>query len=214
MLIRFAMAGAAVLLAQHAEAETVRYALEINVTWSAETHPNDFFPDAHLTRLVGATHNERFVLFGDGRTASSGLQSVAERGRTAILMAEMEDAKERERLGEIFHGDPLGPVPGKMIAEISATEEYSLLSFATMIAPSPDWFTGAASVPLFENGAWKDQVEVTIWPWDAGTDSGTTWLAENEETQPRQSIRLITTPHFLGADGLPPMGTAILRRIE
>lgn len=215
MLTRLGITGAAtLLLVQHAVAEPVRYKLEITVTWSAETHPYDFFADAHLTRLIGATHNERFVLFGDGRTASSGLQSVAERGRTDILTAEMEDAKDRERLGEIFHGDPLGPVPGKITAEISATEEYSLVSFATMIAPSPDWFTGGASIALFEDGSWRDRAEVAIWPWDAGTDSGTTWLAENEETQPRQSIRLITTPHFLGADGLRPIGTAVLHRIE
>ena len=66
--------------------------------------------------------------------------------------------EERERLGEIFHGDPLGPVPGKMNAEIRATEDYSLVSFATMIAPSPDWFTGAAGIPLFENGTWKESI--------------------------------------------------------
>ena len=213
--MNFALAGAAVLLlAQPAHADPVRYRLEIDVTWSAETHPHEFFPDAHLTRLIGATHNERYVLFGDGRTASSGLQSVSERGRTDILTVEMEDAKERERLGEVFTGEPLGPVPGRMTAELNATEEYSFVSFATMIAPSPDWFTGAASIPLFEDGTWKDRIELVIWPWDAGTDSGTTWLAENEETQPRQSIRLITTPHFLSGDGLKPMGTATLQRIE
>jgi hypothetical protein len=205
---------AAVLPLSNALAETVRYRLEIDVTWSQATHPHDFFPDAHLTRLIGATHDERFVLFGDGRTASSGLQSVAERGRTAVLEVEMEDARDRERLGKVFLGDALGPVPGRMIAEFEATEDHSLVSFATMIAPSPDWFTGAAGIDLFEGGSWKDRIEVNIWPWDAGTDSGATWTAENEETQPRESIRLVTTPHFLAADGLRPLGTASLKRIR
>jgi hypothetical protein len=193
--------------------EAVRYRLEIEATWSAETHPFEFFPNAHLTRFVVATHNSRYALFGDGRTSSSGLQSLAERGRTAILLAEMEDAKERGRLGDIAEGEGFA-VPGEGEVTFTATEEHNLASFATMIAPSPDWFTGVASVPLFVDGKWIDHVQVALWPWDAGTDSGTTWTADNAETQPRESIRLVTTPYFLGADGLKSLGTATFVRIE
>lgn len=206
--------AAALVLASHATAqESARYRLDIDVTWSAETHPLDFFPNAHLTRFMGAAHNGRYALFGDGLTASSGLQSVAERGRIDILRAELEDAAERERVGETFEGEGFA-VPGTASVTITATEEHSLVSFATMIAPSPDWFTGAASLPLFADGAWLDRVEVVLWPWDAGSDSGTTWTAENAETQPRESIRLSAAPYFLYADGLRPLGTATLTRIE
>ena len=60
---------------------------------------------------MGASHNSRYALFGDGRTASSGLQSLAERGRIDILRVEMQDADERGRLGETFEGEGFG-VPG------------------------------------------------------------------------------------------------------
>jgi hypothetical protein len=193
--------------------ESARYRLAIHATWSPETHPFEFAPGAHFSRMRGATHNSRYTLFGDGRTASSGLQSVAERGRTDLLLVEMEDARERGRLGEIFVAQGIG-VPGTMSATFTATEKYSLASFATMVAPSPDWFTGAASVPLYVDGRWVERVDLTLWAWDAGSDSGTTWTADNAETQPRQSIRLLAAPFFLYADGLRPVGTATLTRIE
>lgn len=207
-----AVAQDATTEATSAEApETARYRLDIDATWSEATHPFGFFPNAHLTRFLGAAHNSRYTLFGDGRTASSGLQSLAERGRTAILRAEMEDAEERGRLGVIFGGDGFA-VPGMASATFTASQDHSLASFATMIAPSPDWFTGAASVPLFVDGQWVDQVTVPLWAWDAGSDDGVTWTAENDETQPRESIRLSTAPYFLRPDGLTPLGTATFTR--
>jgi hypothetical protein len=124
----------------------------------------------------------------------------------------MQDADERGRLGETFEGEGFG-VPGIANVTVSATQDHSLVSFATMIAQSPDWFTGVASVPLFD-GQWADRVEVTLWAWDAGTDSGTTWTAENVETQPRESIRLSIAPYFLSLDSLKPLGTATFVRIE
>jgi hypothetical protein len=200
-------------MSQADAASTTKYRLDINVTWSAETHPYDFFLNAHLTRLLGATHNSRYILFGDGRTASSGLQSIAERGHVEILKAEMADANERERLDQTFEAEAFG-VPGRISLTFEATEEYGHVSFATMIAPSPDWFTGAASVQLFSDGNWIEGAEVVLWPWDAGTDTGTTWTAENIETQPRESIRLLTAPYFFDASGIRPLGTATFTRIE
>ena len=210
--IFWALAATLILIQPGASQERATYRLDFEVTWSEATHPFEFFPNAHLTRFMGASHNSRYTLFGDGRTASSGLQSLAERGRIDILRVEMQDADERGRLGETFEGEGFG-VPGIASVTVSVTEEHGLVSFATMIAPSPDWFTGVASVPLFD-GQWADRVEVTLWPWDAGTDSGTTWTAENAETQPRESIRLSTAPYFLGLDSLKPLGTATFVRIE
>ncbi len=215
MVFRFLLTlAASMALASPAfSQESAQYRLDIHATWSLETHPFEYAPGAHFSRMRGATHNSRYTLFGDGRTASSGLQSVAERGRTDLLLLEMEDARERGRLGEIFDAPGIG-VPGTMSATFTATEKYSLASFATMVAPSPDWFTGAASVPLFVDGKWVERVELTLWAWDAGTDSGTTWTADNAETQPRQSIRLLAAPNFLYPEGLRPVGTATMVQIE
>lgn len=212
-----AFAAAALVVPGALAQETARYRIDIDVTWSPATHPVEFFPGAHLTTLIGARHHDRYVLFGDGRTASSGLQSVAERGKNLILKAELEDQRdrgERGRVGEIFEGSGLDRPPGKMTASFTATAAHNLVSFVTMIAPSPDWFTGAASLALQKDGKWVDRVEVTLWPWDAGTDSGATWTAENAETQPKESVRLLVAPYFFDAGGLKPLGKATVMRLE
>ena len=133
---RLVLTAIAALLpsAQALAQDVVRYRLDLDISWSAETHPFEFPPVAHLTRLIGATHHSRYAMFADGQTASSGLQSVAERGRTAILAAELEDAKDRERVGATFEGAALDAVPGRTSATFTVTEKHSLVSFVTMVA--------------------------------------------------------------------------------
>ena len=48
-----------------------------------------------------------------------------------------------------------------------------------MVAPSPDWFVGVSGLPLFENGQWVEERRIDLVPWDAGTDSGTTFESRN-----------------------------------
>ncbi|MGI9407822.1 MAG: hypothetical protein ACR2O4_15715, partial [Hyphomicrobiaceae bacterium] len=62
--------------------EEATYELQVNITWSAATHPYEFPPNPHMSSLIGATHRGRYALFRDGDIASSGLELVAENGRT------------------------------------------------------------------------------------------------------------------------------------
>ena len=198
-----------------ATAEEVRYKLELDISWSKATHPHDW-PEGggHMSGLVGATHNSRYVMFADGRTASSGLKLVAENGRAGIMKAEFTEAMRRERIGKVLQADGLKKVPGTIKLEFTATESHPLLSFVTMLAPSPDWFTGASSVPLRNGDEWVKRLRLPLWVWDAGTDSGSSYLSANTATQPAQSIRLLATPHVLSGRGLAKVGSALLTRID
>lgn len=100
------------------------------------------------------------------------------------------------------------------MVEFDAGSDHPLVSFVTMLAPSPDWFTGAASVPLRSAGIWRARVEGLLFAWDAGTDNGVSYIAENAETQPAESIRLLATPHFLTDKGLLPVGNYLIERIQ
>lgn len=191
--------------------ETIHYRLLLQFEWSAANHPHEFPPAAHFSDLVGATHDARYVMFGDGHTASSGLELLAENGRASILLAELEEAKRRNRIGVSFAAEGT-PLPGTIAAEFVVTKRHSRISFVTMIAPSPDWFTGLAGVDLASGGTWTDSLELPLWAWDAGTDSGTTYSAPDQDTQPRQSVRLLSTLHVLGASGLIRLGTARILR--
>jgi hypothetical protein len=71
--IFWALAATLILIQPGASQERATYRLDIDVTWSEATHSFEFFANAHLSRFIGASHNSRYALFGDGRTASSGL---------------------------------------------------------------------------------------------------------------------------------------------
>lgn len=196
------------------EQHSAEYQVRVDITWSAQTAPLDFPEHAHLTRIIGATHHGKYVLFRDGHTASSGLELIAENGRLPTLEAELAEAKRRGRVGTVFYGPALDQAPGSLEFAFTATQKHSLVSFVTMIAPSPDWFTGVADLALYENEAWIDEHVVPLWAWDSGTDLGQSYVAANAEVQPQKSVRLLATPHFLTDEGLVPMGTLTLRRLE
>jgi len=196
-----------------APARTATYELVLDVTWSAETAPLDFPADPHLSPVIAVTHTSRYALFRDGETASSGLELVAENGRSTTLLAELAEARRRGRVGGWVEGPALDLSPGRVALEIAATRDHPLLSLVTMLAPSPDWFTGIADVALIVDGDWIDAATAPLWIWDSGTDAGETYAAANSDRQPQESIRLLATPHVLGPDGLTPAGRAHLRRI-
>ena len=193
--------------------QVATFELTADISWSAETTPLDFPSTAHLSRLIGATHHSKHVLFRDGHTASSGLELVAENGRVATLKAEFTEAKRRGRLGTLIEGPDLPRVPGQISVKFETTETHPLLSFVMMVAPSPDWFTGAADIALMRENQWINEATFGLWAWDSGTDSGQTYSAPNHDTQPQQSIRLLASPHFLGKTGLAPIGTVRVRRV-
>ena len=199
----------------YAVADGARYRLELDVTWSAQTHPHEWPAEGgHLSDLIGVTHHSRYVMFADGRTATTGMKLVAENGRASIIRAELDEADRRKRIGAVFQADGLERVPGKIVVDFDAGVDHPLVSFVTMLAPSPDWFTGAASVPLHADGVWRARVEGLLLAWDAGTDSGVSYMAKNAETQPAESIRLLATPHFLTEKGLIPVGRFRITRLQ
>ena len=108
MMTRFTVLHLFALILPWASAdgqETATYELTIDVTWSAETHPLDFPSNPTFSHLVGATHNDRYAMFRDGETGSSGLELIAERGRVSIFLIELEEADDRELIGTVFDGD-------------------------------------------------------------------------------------------------------------
>lgn len=216
-MIRRTFAALACLLALPASAQTetpVRYRLDVIYSWSAATHPDRFPADAHIARLFGVPHAKRYVLFRDGNTASSGVILMAENGRDTVLQAEWTEAARKDRVGVPFEAPDLAVLPGAVSVEFETTADRPFVSFVSMIAPSPDWFTGLASVDLQEGDVWRDSITLPLWAWDAGSDSGETYASENAEVQPRQSVRLLTAPQFFGEEGLQAVGQAVLTRVE
>jgi hypothetical protein len=61
-----------------------------------------------------------------------------------------------------------------------------------MIYPSPDWFVGVSGLELcLPNGSWIEQKILNLYPVDAGTDSGPTYISPDQPTIPKEAIRRI-----------------------
>ena len=89
-------------------------------------------------------------------------------------------------------------IPGTgnvMNIDVEVTQDFPLVSIVTMLAPSPDWFTGIKKVSLCDtsSGMWMDSHTIyNLQPWDAGTDNGTTFRATDDPTMPPGYISMIT----------------------
>lgn len=190
--------------------ETVRYAVEVSFDWQ----PGDAVEDPHFSRLIAFSHSSKYSLFRDGDTASSGLALVATNGRVSVLEAELAEARRRGRVGAHIVKPGIHGV-GAFTFELSFDDKLAYAAFATMLAPSPDWLSGASGVHMRDAlGNWRETMTIPLWVWDAGADSGMDFVAPNAPTQPRQSVRLLTHPAFLRPEGLRPIGEARFQRIN
>jgi hypothetical protein len=174
------------------------YRVTFESTWSASTHPSDFPQEglAHFSPLVGATHNADAVFWASGSAATEGIKQMAEGGQTGALSGEVNTAISGGSAALVLLGLDLDPTPGSTSFTFDIDENHPLVTLVTMIAPSPDWFVGVSGVDLFEGGEWVSEVSFDLMPWDAGTDSGTSYTAEDQATNPPATIRAISGSPF------------------
>jgi hypothetical protein len=185
---------------------TATYRVTFEATWSETTHPEDFPPDPHFSGLVGATHDATAELWAPGELASEGIESMAETGSKTLLIAEAEALIAAGQAEFVLSGPNLSLSPGTVSMDFDVSEAFPRVSLVTMLAPSPDWFVGTNGLDLFEGGAWATERAVELYVYDAGTDSGTTYTAPDEDTVPPEPIFQHTGPPFLVNGSVPPVG--------
>lgn len=96
---------------------------------------------------------------------------------------------------------------------VEMNEEHSFLSTITMIAPSPDWFSGFSNFNVLdESGFWYEAIVISTFPWDAGTDSGDTYASPNDATDPPENIFQLTVDTIPDTTNvfLSPTGDSVL----
>jgi len=194
-------------------AQEVTYRVTVAGTWTAASHPHEYPDDAHFSWLTGATHDEDYRLFEAGGIATPGLEALAEVGELSPYDAQIEAAIGRGSAGALFQARPIERMPGTTTFEVTVDERHPLVSLVTMIAPSPDWFTGVADIRLLENGAWIAEKTLPLEAWDAGTDSGATFRSPDADTMPRGPVGRIDTAHFTVKSNPVPVGTVTFKRL-
>lgn len=204
IILRGAMvfSGAAVC----AQAEVVEYEVTFDATWSQATHPQNFPPGPHFSGLIGGTHNAAVTFWQEGELATTGIENMAELGSKTALTNELNAAIGAGDAFSVLSGGGISPSPGSVTLTFQISDTHQLVTLVSMLAPSPDWFVGVAGLDLRDgNGNWRNTIVVDLDPYDAGTDSGTTFTSANADTQPPDPITNIG--NSFPFTGTPPVGT-------
>ncbi len=116
--------------------------------------------------LVGADQANPLFTKDSADDKAMGLKPLAETGMNAELAAYVSNG----RVSGTFKGANTGKT-GTTTFSLIATPG-SKLYFATMVAPSNDWFAapGAGGIELFDEDGAVNSAAPTIYVWDAGTE--------------------------------------------
>lgn len=190
-----------------ADNDVTKYRLDFNYTWSGTTHPTNFPSNAHFSPLIGTTHNENISFWKLGDLASSGMESMAESGSTALLLSEITSLV---GIDYTILGSSMSDSPNSYSLEFEINEAAPYVSIVSMVAPSPDWFVGVSGLKLTkDDGTWETNKTIDLQVYDAGTDDGVGFTSADADSNPKKNITRLTSDaadtDFV--DGMPIIGT-------
>jgi len=196
--------------------EAATYRITFNATWSAETHATQFpGASAHFSGLVGAVHGDQVTFWEPGQIASDGIELMAETGGKSIFFQEIDSAINSGYALFSIDGPGVSSTPGSVSVEVTVSSQFPKVTLATMLAPSPDWFTGFHDINLLDENGFVERVTIDGFVYDSGTDSGVSYRSSNSDTQPRDPIiRLTSEPTDAPfVSGLPIAGQFVIEKL-
>ncbi|XP_017839968.1 spondin-1 [Drosophila busckii] len=177
--------------------DEAKYELTFEGKWSRHTHPKDFPANSWRTRfsdIIGASHTIDYRFWQYGELASEGLREVAEHGSTRTLESELKDQSDHIRTIIKARGIAYPNVTGKTFAVFRVDSNHHLISLVSMVDPSPDWIVGVSGLELcLPNCSWVENKIHNLYPWDAGTDSGPSYMSADQPQVPPDVVRRIKT---------------------
>jgi len=196
---------------------TARYRVTFNATWSEATHPVNFpAGNPHFSPLTGVTHNDQVQFWAPQVPASQGVKVVAETGNPTEFLNEINAVIRNGDAAVAITGGGIPLSPGSTSVEFDISSDFPLVTLATMIAPSPDWFLGVHDLSMLENGDFVESMTVSLNAYDAGTDSGVTYTSADLATTPVTGITLVNSDLADSSfqAGLPPAGELVFERLQ
>lgn len=178
----------------------VSYDISFTSTWNATDHGN--LPNSpHWSDLVGTTHNNDARFWQLGMLATEGIKNIAEEGSNTNFETEVNASINKGDATQYLEAffSPFAAISSATLSNIEVHRDNPLLTLASMIAPSPDWFIGIDSFSLLDNqGNWiaqENSISIDLFPMDSGTDSGASYNANNSPTTPAVTIANIGTQY-------------------
>ena len=111
-----------------------------------DTEPGAASSSRHYSPMVAVAHGSAWAPFSIGQTASDGVKDVAELGATTQILSEASAQGATTQVAATRSEYPQRVTSGYQVAQIAVDATRPKLSALTMIAPSPDWFTGFSNV--------------------------------------------------------------------
>lgn len=172
--------------------ELTVYRVMMETHWSPRDFPKhypEWRPPAQWSKLIGMSHDQRYVLFRAGEVADTAVKTFVETGRSDLID---QHAQGKNGVLDAFNTPPIPQGVGMVDSHFFVDGNHSRASLIAKIVPSPDWFVGVDSFELCEDGNWVDNVKIQVDPLDAGTDNGLTFTSPNWPTSPAERIFRIT----------------------
>ena len=170
---------------------TATYDITFQSTWNSSDH-GSLPSNAHWSDLVGANHNNNITFLEMGSIASQGIENVAELGSNSVFNSEVQTAINTNDAEQWLQASffPHNAISSATLSDVVVSEDFPLLTLASMIAPSPDWMIAVNSLNLWDttNNKWKDSFTVDLFPYDAGTEEGYGYSGNNVATNPQGII--------------------------
>jgi hypothetical protein len=206
----------------NAKLAPARYEIVFSSRWTEKDHPLEYpgpkyagLSVAHFSPIIGASHAPGYALFAEGVAPSPGLENLSENGKHAPLDAEIKAAMGSGKVLELVeNSDPLKDHSKTLMAQVAVDGAHPDVSLVAMIAPSPDWFAGVKDVNLVENGQWVTEKTVDLLPYDSGGDDGTTYRADDADTNPKKATTSQAgNPHFEIGGKVLPVASVTFRKL-
>ncbi len=185
--------------------QTASYTVTFSTNWNATNHPADFpTGQDHFSKAVGMVHKAGIVFFEEGELASTGIENMAENGQNTAISNEIQTIINAGNALSYVDGGGLPNGTSQTSFTINVTEEFSMVTLVSMIAPSPDWFVAIEDLDLFNNGSFISSITVPGTSYDSGTDSGASFASPDNDMNPAEPIFQITTAPLGNGSAVDP----------
>src|SRR6266704_2678581 len=188
------------------------YTVIVKSTWTKTTHPFEYPSGAHFSGMIGASHNAKYSVFAVGRRPTPGLERLSEEGKHSPLDTEIQSAIDQGNALMEFESGGLKNWKDSMVSSVRVDSAHPLVDVVNMVAPSPDWFTGATNVDLAENGGWVARKTLTLPAYDSGGDDGKTYKAPDRDANPKKPTTRLADRHCVIHGRVKPVAILIFVR--
>lgn len=170
------------------------YEITFTSIWNASDH-GTLPGGAHWSNLIGSNHKNENEFLEMNMLASMGIEDVAELGSNGVFTNEINTRISSNLAEHLINVTSLSnSATGSVtLPQYQFDDEFPYLTLASMIAPSPDWFIAINSFNLREGGNWNEgdvnnEINIDLFPYDAGTEEGSSYSLSNPPTVPQENI--------------------------